>query len=325
MEEKSQHFSLSKASRDLSIKRITRLSEQEAFDEFVAFRFADSGGQPVCVHCDAKKPYFIRTRRKWRCSNKACQRQFSPTTGTPLASRKLAYRDILLAIAKFSKAPKGMSAIRLMEDLEVDYKTAFVLLHKLREMIAKEQHSHQLRGTVEIDGGYNGGHVRPKNNQADRVDRRSTRYSKDRKCVTVMRERWGRTRAFICSESDGAALVPSVIMPGSRIVADENVAFNRLHGRYEVLRVNHSKHYAAGEASTNWAESYFARLDRSEKGVYHRIAGRYFDAYADEMTWREDTRRETRNSRYEALCRMMMRGGVSRQWKGYWQRRKEAA
>ena len=171
MEVKSQHFLLSKQARALSVKRITHLSDEEAFAEFVALRFADNAGEPFCKRCDEHrvkegiapqfKPYFISTRRKWTCSNKHCQRHFSPTTDTPFASRKLSYRDLMIAIALFAKAPKGMTAIRLHHELEVWYKTAFVLLHKLREQVGIEQHRHELRGIVEIDGGYNGGYVRP--------------------------------------------------------------------------------------------------------------------------------------------------------------------
>lgn len=326
MEAKSQHYLLSKQARALSVKRIVRLSDEEAFAEYVAVRFADTGGEPACIWCGSKKLYFISTRKKWKCADPDCGCHFSPTTGTPFASRKLPYRDILVAIALFAKAPKGVSAIRLSHELEVWYKTAFVLLHKIREAVGIEQHRHQLRGVVEIDGGYNGGHVRPYNNRSKRIDRRSTRYSEKRQCVTIMRERGGRSRAFIMSESDAAKIVPDVVAPGSVIMADEAPVYNRLHGQYKVLRVNHDRQYSAGTGvSTNWAESYFAHLDRSEKGIHHRIAGNYLDQYANEMTWREDNRRRSDQEKFDELGHLMTRGGVSRRMKGYWQRRKVAA
>lgn len=308
------------------MKRITRLSDEEAFAEYVAIRFADNGGRPKCPRCGSEELYFISTRKKWKCAVNSCRFHFSPTTGTPFAGRKLPYRDLLIAIALFAKEPKGLSAIRLSHKLEVWYKTAFVLLHKIREAIGTEQHRHELRGIVEIDGGYNGGHVRLRNNQADRIDRRKTRYSEKRKCVCIMRERGGRSRAFICSEAEAARLVPSVVAPGSIIVADENPAYNRLHSQYCVLRVNHQKQFSAGKGiSTNWAESFFARLDRSEKGIHHRFAGDYFDAYVNEISWREDVRRRSDQDKFDQVGHLMTHEPVSRRWKGYWQRRKEAA
>lgn len=321
-----QHFLLSKQARSLSVKRITRLSDEEAFAEYVALRFVHNDGKPMCDRCGAQDPYFISTRRKWKCSRKVCQRQFSPTTDTPFASRKMSYGDIMIAMALFCKSPKGMSAIRLAHELEVCYKTAFVLLHKLREAVGIEQHRHTLSGEVEIDGGYNGGHVRPHNNKPLRKDRRQLPHqSGKRLCASVMRERWGRTRAFVCSEAEAARLAPDIIAKASSVYADEKSVYHRLHGHFTAVhRVNHEKQYADGPVSINWAESFFSRVDRAEMGIYHHIAGPYFGAYLDEMSWREDNRRRPDGEKFEALAYMMTRGGVSRRMKGYWQRRKVA-
>ena len=135
-----------------------------------------------------------------------------------------------------------------------------------------------------------------------------------------MRERWGRSRAFICSEADAARLVPGVVALGSTIVTEFFPGYNRLRSRYRVLRVNHQKQFSDGDASTNWAESYFARLDRSEKGIHHRITGNYLDQYANEMSWREDNRRVSNGEQYLAAVGAALEHPVSRQWKGYWQR-----
>ena len=77
--------------------------------------------------------------------------------------------------------------------------------------------------------------------------------------------------------------------------------------------------------STNHAESSHSRLRRAEMGIHHHIAGTYLAAYANEMPWREDHRRYDDLDKFNALMRLMTSGGVSRQWKGYWQRRKAAA
>ncbi len=152
MEAKSQHFLLSAEARALSTKRIHRLSDEEAFAEFVAIRFSENGGAPFCPWCGHREVYAITTRKKWKCAAAACRRQFSATSRTNFASRKLPFRDLLLLVAHFINALKGISAIRLSHELEVSYKTAFVRLHKLREVLSVQQEN-PLRGKVEIDGG----------------------------------------------------------------------------------------------------------------------------------------------------------------------------
>jgi putative intracellular protease/amidase len=57
----------------------------------------------------------------------------SITSGTLFASHKLPLRGYLAAIAVFCNEVKGKSALAISRDLGLSYKSAFVLLHKLRE------------------------------------------------------------------------------------------------------------------------------------------------------------------------------------------------
>lgn len=108
-------------------------------------------------------------------------------------NRKRPVRDYLLAIAIFANGAKGHSALQLSRDLDCQYKTAFVLVHKLREAIATEQGDIALSGTVEVDGAYLAGHVNPKNKAGERVDRRlAEEQTGKRRVVVVMRERSSR-------------------------------------------------------------------------------------------------------------------------------------
>ena len=321
-----QHFLLSKHARTLSTKRIHRLSDEEAFAEFSAIRFCETGGQPVCPWCGHREVYAITTRRKWKCQSKACRRQFSATSGTIFASHKLSFRDLLLAIAHFTNSAKGISAVRMTQELEVSYKTAFVLAHKFREALSAIQQANDLRGFVEIDGAYFGGYVKPKNNRPKRVDRRRLIHrTGKRQCVVIFRERHGRSRPIVCSEREAASLAHTIIEPGSAIYTDENTDWNRLAARYVLNMVNHSERYSEGGSSTNWAESFFSRLRRFELGTHHHISGPYLAAYANEASLREDRRRYSNEENFHAIGLATTRHPVSRMWKGYWQRRKAAA
>ena len=166
-----QHFLLSAKARSLSLKGIFRMTDDEAHATFVAIRWADNDGEPFCPRCRCTAIYTYTARRIFKCRD--CQRQFSVTSDTIFASRKLPIGDYLAAIAIFVNAVKGISALQLGRDLDVQYKTAFVLAHKLREAIAAEQLGQaQLAGTVEVDGAYFGGHTRQENEKANRQDRR---------------------------------------------------------------------------------------------------------------------------------------------------------
>jgi len=294
------------------------MSDDEAHETFTAIRFADNGGAAFCPRCQCTAVYAYTVRRIWKC--KACQYQFSVTSGTIFASRKLAIRDYLAATAIFVNAVKGISALQLGRDLDVQYKTAFVLAHKLREAIGKEQSESQLSGVVEVDGAYFGGHTKQENIKADRPDRRLVVPAK-RQSVVVARERNGKTLPFVVAkEADAVALIRERVAMGSIVHADEAGGWDRLHAYYDVMRINHSVALSLDGACTNQAESYFSRLRRAELGQHHHISGKYLLAYAVEMAWREDSRRMPNGAQHEAATGAALAHPLSRQWKGYWQR-----
>src|SRR5579863_10351788 len=144
----SQHFLLSTAARSLSLASVARMSEEEAREAFQRIRWADNKGEPFCPKCGCAATYRYQTRAVFRC--KECRHQFTVTSGTIFASRKLPVRDYLLAIAIFVNGAKGHSALQLSRDLDCQYKTAFVLAHKIREALADEIKDRKVSGDVEI-------------------------------------------------------------------------------------------------------------------------------------------------------------------------------
>jgi len=316
----SQHFLLSKAARSLSLARVARLSDEEAFDTFRLVRWSVTKGEPVCPRCDCAAVYTYKARKLWKC--KACCHQFSVTSGTIFASRKMPIRDILLAIAIFVNGAKGHSALQLSRDLDVQYKTAFVMAHKIREALGADSDERTLAGEIEVDGAYFGGYVKPANDRENRRDRRlAENQTGKRKVVVVMRERGGETLPFVFRSE--AAAVPTIgrkVALGSTIYADEAASWDRLHDRFLTKRINHQESYSTEEACTNGAESFFSRIRRAEIGIHHNIAGPYLQAYSQEMAWREDHRRVSNGEQYLMMTDAALRHPVSRVWKGYWQR-----
>jgi hypothetical protein len=183
---------------------------------------------------------------------------------------------------------KGVSALQLSRDLNVQYRTAFVLAHKLREAMAAEHKGKVLRGHVEIDGAYFSGHVKPANRKADRVDRGLAEHQTGkRRCVVALRERGGRTLPFVVITDQAVPFVRQAVEHGSIVYADEAASWDPLHAFYDARRINHRIAFHDEGVSTNWAESFFSRLRRWEIGQHHRI-GVHLHQYA--MAWREDNR-----------------------------------
>ncbi len=214
------------------------MTDEEAETVFRNVRWTD--GRAICPRCECPTVYECRRPSgalRFRC--KACRKDFSITSGTLFAFHKLPLRTYLAAIAIFANEVKGKSALALSRDLDVQYKTAFVLAHKLREAMASELKGMHIGGageTVEVDGGYFGGYVKPANYKENRRDLRLTKnQSGKRKVVVVMRERGGRTLpAVFKSESAALGFIINRVAPETKLNADEATAWNDLHGRFDM-------------------------------------------------------------------------------------------
>jgi transposase-like protein len=320
----SQHFLLSPEARTLSLRDIMRMSDTEAHARFVAIRFAANGGEPFCPHCGVVKVYTLaETPVRWKCSG--CRRKFSVTSGTLFHSRKLAIRDHLAVVALFCNGVKGVAALRMARDMNINPKSAFVLLHKLRSIMGMSDDAEELSGVAEIDGAYFGSRTRPENRLADR--RQQRREDSKRQVVVVARERGiGQTRTWVVGrESDAVNLIRGAVASGTEVHADESGAWNILHASYPMKRVNHSVEFKAEDgACTNQAESFFSRLRRAEFGIHHRISGHLLQAYADEMAWREDNRRVANGTQWRWITAAALAAPKSARWAGYWHRERAA-
>lgn len=302
------------------------MTDAQAETTFRNLRWPETQGEPVCPACGSVETWDCRRSigcPRFRCT--ACRKSFSITSGTLFASRKLPLRGYLAAIAIFCNEVKGKSMLALSRDLGTSYKAAFVLAHKLREAMAEELKGRTVGGegkTVEIDGGYFGGYVKPANRSEDRIDRRrAENQSGKRKVVVVIRERGGNTVPGVFkSEAQGLAFIRSRIAKGTVVNADESNAWDSLHARYEMKRINHLEAYSADGACTNWAELFFSRLRRAEVGHHHHVAGPYLIRFAQEAVWREDNRRVSNGEQVNTVTSLAMHRKPSVDFCGYWQR-----
>ena len=318
----AQHFLLSSAARSLGMSDIYALSEDEAWRLMRMARWPETGGEPVCPHCGSEASWPIQTRRQWRC--KACGRTFSITSGTILADHKLPLRTILTGIFIYSNAAKGLSALQLAPDLGVHYRTAFVLAHKLRESLLTHRDETPMRGVVEVDGAYVGGHIRPANRKEDREDRRLA-DKPGKSCVLVLRQRGDegpeRTLTEVVKTETAADVndfVAGAAIGGTVVHADESPAYDSLAAWFLMARVNHSMEYRGkGGECTNLAESYFSRLRRMQWGQVHRMGGRHLALYANEIAWREDTRRLCNGRIFKDVLHKALGTPTSGFWAGY--------
>jgi transposase-like protein len=324
----AQHFLLSAAARTLSLGQVIRMTKTEAETVFRKLRWSETNGEPVCPHCGSPVCYECRRPNgspRWRC--KACAGDFTITSGTLFAFHKMPLQAYLAAIAIFCNEVKGKSMLALSRDLGTQYKTAFVLAHKMREAMATELKGQHIGGEgkiAETDGAYFGGYVKPANLRENRRDRRlRVNQSGKRQCVVIVRQRDGKTLPGVFrSEAQALAFIQSRIAKGTILHADEAASWDDLHSHYEMRRINHQEAYSYDGACTNMAESFFSRLRRGEIGHHHHIAGPYLVRFAQEAAWRENNRRVSTGGQVDRVATLAINAKTSVDFCGYWQRAK---
>ena len=114
----------------------------------------------VCPRCRGSWHSEFRRQERLYFQCSACRYQCSLVSGTIFESSKLPLPTWFLAMHLMTQAKNNVSALELKRHLGVSYPTAWLLKHKIMEVMLLREASRQLTGRVEIDDAYLGGEVR---------------------------------------------------------------------------------------------------------------------------------------------------------------------
>lgn len=129
-------------------------SERQCEKALMSARWPDGFRCPGCS--DPRHTTFERDgRRYWQCVR--CRRQSTVTAGTIFQATKLPLRQWFLAMHLLTQAKTNLAALELMRHLGVCYRTAWLVKHKLLEVMAQRNAKRFLDQRVEIDDAYLGG------------------------------------------------------------------------------------------------------------------------------------------------------------------------
>ncbi len=247
-------------------------------------------GQPVCPHCgEVEKignPPKSKAHHYW-C--RSCRKHFTATTGTVMHSRRRPLQDWLYTIYSVLTARKGVSAMQLSKELDCHYRTAWYMLHRVREACVDEDF--KLRTVVEVDETYIGGKRRNMSNAKRKALAGTGRGAVGKAAVFGIRERGGNVKAMPVESTDKQTLQGAIaehVEAGSTVYTDD-------HGAYEGLgdvlythgSVKHSlQEYVNGMCHTNGIESVWAVLKRSINGTWHHVSPKHLARYVNEAAFR---------------------------------------
>lgn len=277
------------------------LSKPYFHDEAAAFAHLEGvlwPEGPVCPHCGSisGKHYDLRKTRVGlrKCSD--CRKQFTVKVGTVFESAHIPLHKMLQAVYLMTASKKGISAHQLHRVLEITYKSAWFLAHRIREAMRSGDLSPMggTGGVVEVDETFIGNDraIKPKGEKKGRG------YAHKHKVLSLVDRESGQARSMVVDSLSAKALTPILqenIAKEARIMTDEAGQYHHLnkhfadhgftrHGQGEyVSKVDKAVH-------TNMIEGYFSIFKRGMKGVYQHCGKQHLHRYLAEFDFRYSNR-----------------------------------
>ena len=287
------HKAPGKSDREgISIIELTEMfpDETSAVKWFEDTRWPD--GERHCGHCGSTETKEVPNAKPMPYWCKSCRSYFSVRTGSMLQSSRLPLRKWVFAVYLYVTNLKGVSSMKLHRDLKVTQKTAWFMLHRLREAW-DDNGAAPFSGPVEADETYIGGKRKnmPKSKRVElsgrgAVGKAAIVGTKDRETNKVAARHVQHTDA-----SHVAGFVAERTKPGATVYTDDAKAYNALAPWFDHESVNHSVgEYVRGQAHTNGMESFWSMLKRGYQGTYHKMSQKHLERYINEFSGRHNVR-----------------------------------
>jgi transposase-like protein len=257
-----------------------------------------------CPYCATKEPMFLATRRIWKC--RACRKQFSVKVGTIFNESPIALNKWLTAIWLVANCKNGVSSYEVARDLGVTQKTAWFMLHRIREAM-QDKSTTQLSGEVEVDETFVGGHG--KNMHKNKKPYKNRGGSVGKATVQGFLERKGRVRATVIGRP-----IPEIMREGVReYVAPESTLYSDAAWAYRNMRkegfdhhfVDHAVAYVDGQIHTNGIENFWSLFKRGIHGTYVSVEPFHLFRYVDEQAFRFNERKLNDAERFAIVCQQV--------------------
>lgn len=237
----------------------------------------------ACPHCGSMSISRIQKQKIFECNS--CRYQFSVKSGTIFHDSHIPLWKWFATTYLMTESKKGISANQVKRTINVSYKTAWYLCHRIRNAMT-EASPKPLSEIVEVDETYVGGKTKGYGHG----------YKGNKAVVVGATQRDGETRLQVVEGNDRKSLydfIHKYTAPDTKAIYTDDFPAYRGIGNHDTKHetVNHSaEEWVRGNIHTNTVEGVWALLKRSIIGSYHKVSVKHLDSYLDELEWRYNNR-----------------------------------
>ncbi len=249
---------------------------------------------PICGHCGTVDGARALSSRPGTYQCNACRKQFTVTVGTVFERSHIPLNKWLMATFLFTSSKKGISAHQMHRLLDVTYKSAWFMMHRLREAVAPAGGEGPLGGAgkvVEADETFIG------KKEGKRKADGASGYAHKRAVLSLV-ERGGRIRSFKIGSASRDDIAPAIfanVHPDSTLHTDGSQIYKFLGATAGHEIVDHNKTYVrksngGAKVHTNTLEGFFSVFKRGMVGTYQHCGEQHLHRYLAEFDFRQNTR-----------------------------------
>jgi transposase-like protein len=258
-------------------------------------------GKPICPYCCCPKAYVIEGGKRYKCADKNCYKKFSVTVGTVFENSNIPLSTWFASLYLISAHKKGISSLQLSRDLGITQKTAWFILHRIREGL-REKHSTLLVDEVQVDETYMGGKF--VNKSEKKQAEQKIKGVKAKTPVVGIMQTGGKIITHVVKNANQETTTPLLLNS-----VDKNaILVTDSSSIYTTVGKNFKKHVVVSHSTgvfvkrgfhINGLENYWSMLKRGVYGIYHQVSPKHLHRYCDEFAYRYNSRRIPDNLRFE--------------------------
>ena len=247
-----------------------------------------------CGHCGSIDTSTVPNQKPMPYWCKECRSYFSVRTGTALERSHTPLRKWAIAIYICLTSLKSVSSMKLHRDLKISQKSAWFMLHRIREAwMPRDNGDNPFSGPVEVDEIYFGGRRRNMSTRKRKALANTGRGAVGKTAVIGAKDRaTNQVRAQVVKRTDAESLQGFVLEntnPDAQVFTDEATACWGLERKHRSVRHSVGE-FVSEMVHTNGIESFWCMLKRAHKGTFHKISPKHLQRYVSEFAGKHNIR-----------------------------------